>query len=138
MDRNGSLLGWSSFLTSLKKRFGSSVYENSLERIAKLIQTGRVSKFHSDFEDLMDHIVGSMTMFLNFFIWGLKPKIRRELLINPPTSLTEAMVKAQLYEKRNDDLRGTLQREAVRNITTATPRLVGTYPSPGEHLKPHP
>lgn len=43
-------------------------------------------------------------MFLNFFIWGLKLEIQRELLISPQSSLAEAMAKAQLCEEQNDDL----------------------------------
>ena len=45
-------------------------------------------------------------MLLNFFYWGLKTEIRRELLITPPKSLNDAMSKAQLFEERNDSLRG--------------------------------
>ncbi|MCI78898.1 hypothetical protein A2U01_0100169, partial [Trifolium medium] len=35
-------------------------------------------------------------LFLNFFIWGLKPEIHRELLLSPPINLADAMARAQL------------------------------------------
>lgn len=89
MDRNGIVNDWDHFLIVLQERFGSSAYDDPLGRIAKLAQTGRVSHFRSEFEGLMNRIVDvSESMFLNFFIWGLKPDIRRELLINPPKDLT--------------------------------------------------
>lgn len=46
------------------------------------------------------------SMFLNFFVWGLKPEIKRESIIVPPVSLVNAMEKAQLYEERIDDQTG--------------------------------
>ena len=50
-------------------------------------------------------------MLLNFFIWGLKIEIRLELLITPPQSLNDAMMKAQLFKERNDSLRGLVRFE---------------------------
>ena len=97
MDRNGSLVGCYKFLIDLKERFGSSIYDDPLGCISKLTQTGRVSKFRVEFEELMNRISGvTELMLLNFFLWGLKTEIRRELLITLPTSLIETMIKAQL------------------------------------------
>ena len=42
-------------------------------------------------------------LFMNFFVWGMKMKIRRELLLATPTDLADAMAKAQIFEDRNDD-----------------------------------
>lgn len=53
----------------------------------------------------MPCIVGvSEAMYLNFFLWGLKPDIRRELLLSKPMDLADAMAKAQLFEDKNEDL----------------------------------
>ena len=56
-------------------------------------------------------------MLLNFFLWGLKTEIRRELLITLPQSLNDAMLKAQLCEERNDSLRGFVRWEGSRGGT---------------------
>ena len=110
MDRNGSLVTWEKFLLDLHDHFGSSIYDDPLGRISKLTQTGRVSQFQAEFEVLMNRISGAPEpMLLNFFLWGLKTEIHRELLITPPQSLNDAMLKAQLFEKRNDSLRGLVQ-----------------------------
>ena len=42
------------------------------------------------------------SMLLNFFLCSLKTEIHRELLINPLQSLTDAIIKAQFFEDRND------------------------------------
>lgn len=45
-----------------------------------------------------------------------KTEIRRELLISPPLTLTEAMAKAQLYEERNDDLIHRQRRDGQKSF----------------------
>ncbi|XP_073152993.1 uncharacterized protein [Henckelia pumila] len=115
LDRNGALTDWDSFVSAVQERFGSSIYDDPLGQIAKLVQTGRVAPFRADFEALMNQIVDVPTsMFLNFVIWGLKQEIRRELFLAPPATLQEAMAKAQLYEERNDDLFCHFQRDNIR------------------------
>ena len=79
-------------------------YDDPLGCIAKLTQTGTIAAFGSEFEFLMLRIAGvSNFLFLNFWIWVLKPDIRRELLLNPPHTLPETMMKSQLFEERRDD-----------------------------------
>ena len=105
MDCNGSLVTWEKFIVDLQECFGSFIYDNPLGRISKLTQSGRVSQFRAEFTALMNHILGvPEPMLLNFFLWGLKTKICRELLITPPHSLNDVMMKAQLFEERNDSL----------------------------------
>ncbi|XP_073153488.1 uncharacterized protein [Henckelia pumila] len=148
MDQNKALRDWEHFLAELKARFGSSIYDDPLGRIAKLIQVDRVATYRADFEGLMNRITGvTEPMFLNFFIWGLKPKICRELLIVPPESLMEAMTKAQLFEERNDDLGGIVHRGVIpctipgtaMTPITGTAKTLATVPPgrvPAPPLKP--
>ena len=56
-------------------------------------------------------------MLLNFFLWGFQTEIRRELLITPSQSLNDAMLNAQLFEERNDSLRGFVRWEGSRRGT---------------------
>lgn len=117
MDNNKVLKSWVAFIDELKKRFGASIYDDPLGRISKLIQSVRITKYRAEFEELMIRITGvSECMFLNFFIWGLKPEIRRELLIFPPVSLVEAMDKAQLYEDRIDNISGRARKDEVKGV----------------------
>ena len=105
VEKGGSITDWDSFLQALVQRFGTSIYDDPLGRISKLTQTGRVSHYRAEFEALMPRISGvTDAMFLNFFVWGLKLEIRRELLLLKPVDLADAMAKAQLFEDRYDDM----------------------------------
>ncbi|XP_073134566.1 uncharacterized protein [Henckelia pumila] len=134
MDRNGSLLTWDQFMQGVRCHFGASVYDDPLGKIAKLFQTGSVNQYRTEFGCLMNRIEGvDETLFLNIFIWGLKPEIRRELLIHPPTSLIEAMNKAQLFEDRNNDLKGVLRAGGMNpNSTVLLPPPINK--APGEKM----
>lgn len=140
MEKGGRLSNWDVFIQELRKRFGASIYDDPLGRISKLVQTGTVATFRAEFEELMTRITGvAEPMFLNFFIWGLKAEIRRELLIAPPLNLMEAMAKAQLYEERNDDLTQRHRREGFKTFSTGPNRSVTTVgaalnkPTPPNH-----
>ena len=96
MKANSLLTTWRSFFVSLKSRFGASMYEDHEGNLSKLTQTSTVADFQSAFEDLMNKFTGiSEPLLISFFITGLKPDIRRELLFTRPTSLMEAFALAR-------------------------------------------
>ncbi|XP_062075982.1 uncharacterized protein LOC133780122 [Humulus lupulus] len=145
MEKGGAITDWSSFLRALQQRFGTSIYDDPLGRISKLTQSGRVSEYRAEFEALMPRITGvSDAMFLNFFIWGLKMDIRRELLLSKPVDLSDAMAKAQLYEDRNEDLGGRRRVDTPRTTwyskPTTTTMITPTSPmgpyKPGTSQQP--
>ncbi|XP_062118768.1 uncharacterized protein LOC133832416 [Humulus lupulus] len=112
MEKSGALTSWDVFLQELHKRFGTSVYDDPLGKIAKLTQIGSVTTYRAEFERLMIRIIGvEETMFINFFVWGLNLDIRRELLLSTPTNLADAMAKAQLFGDRHEDLKGRHRAE---------------------------
>ncbi|XP_062109866.1 uncharacterized protein LOC133821735 [Humulus lupulus] len=138
MEKSGSFTDWESFLRALQQRFGTSIYDDPLGRISKLTQKGRVSDYRAEFEALMPRITGvPESMFLNFFIWGLKVEIRRELLMLPPKDLADAMAKAQLFEDRHDDWvsrpRGEVTKAPWSNRTTTPHQGMNSVqlPKPG-------
>ncbi|KAF4359410.1 hypothetical protein F8388_005667 [Cannabis sativa] len=126
MEKGGGLGDWESFLRALRLRFGSSIYDDPLGKIAKLVQTGRVSAFREEFEQLMTRTSGVPDQyFLNYFVWGLKTEIRRELLLSKPLDLADAMAKAQLYEDRNDDMVARARGDGYR--ASWPPRISQPY-----------
>lgn len=143
MEKGGSFSDWDSFLQALQLRFGTSVYDDPLGRISKLIQKGKVADYREEFEALMPRITGvSEAMFLNFFIWGLKLEIRRELLMLKPEGLADAMAKAQLFEDRHQDI---LFRSRVHEFrppsnsrTTQFSPNNGPFPPSAVHTRPLP
>ena len=71
---------------------------------------------------------------MNFFVWGLKLEIRRELLLSKPLDLGEAMAKAQLFEDQNEDLSGRRRSDTVKKGWYTKPVTVSpTFSSNTSH-----
>uniref|UniRef100_A0A803Q2C7 Retrotransposon gag domain-containing protein n=1 Tax=Cannabis sativa TaxID=3483 RepID=A0A803Q2C7_CANSA len=95
MEKGGRFPEWESFLRALRLLIEVSIYDDPLGRITKITQTGRVSTFNAKFEGLMTQILGvSEQFFINYFVWGLKNEIRRELVLSKQVDLADAMAKA--------------------------------------------
>ena len=106
MKANNLLSTWQNFLLNLKQRFGTSMYEDHQGNLSKLTQTLTVVDFQYAFKDLMNKVTGiSEPLLVSFFITGLKPDIRRELLFTRPTSLMEAFALAKAYEARYEEIK---------------------------------
>ncbi|CAA0838264.1 Unknown protein [Striga hermonthica] len=119
MKSNNLLTDWKAFLVNLKHRFGSSVYEDPEGALSKLVQNTSVAEFQSAFEDLMNKVRGiSESLLISFFVTGLKPDIRRELLLNRPSSLMEAFALARAYEARAEEMRFNLRIGPKGNQTS--------------------
>ncbi|KAL9448567.1 hypothetical protein AB3S75_015948 [Citrus x aurantiifolia] len=104
MKMNSLLTTWKEFLQNLKHRFGASLYDDPQGNLSKLTQTTTVAEFQTAFEDLMNRVTGiSEPLLISFFITGLKPDIRRELLLARPSSLMEAFALACAYEARAEE-----------------------------------
>lgn len=65
-----------------------------------------MAEFQSAFEELMNKVTGiSEQLLISFFITGLKPDIRRELLLSRPHTLMETFSLARAYEARVEEAR---------------------------------
>ena len=103
-SRNNLLSSWPEFVTTVCHRFRPAIFEDFEGNLSKLTQNGLVSDFQVAFEDLMNKVTGIFEpLLISFFITGLKPAIRRELLFNRPSSLMEAFALARAYEARKED-----------------------------------
>ena len=99
MKANNLLTTWTEFLANLKQRFGASQYEDYQGALSKLAQTTTVTEFQTAFEDLMNKVTGiSEQLLISFFITGLRPHIRREMLLTRPATLMETFHLARTYE----------------------------------------
>ena len=64
------------------------MYEDHICALSKLQQTTIVADYKSQFEDMSTKVNGLSEQFLlSFFISGLKPEIKRKLLVAQPESL---------------------------------------------------
>ncbi|XP_062158729.1 uncharacterized protein LOC133866207 [Alnus glutinosa] len=76
--RSGNgLTTWNEFLKALQARFGTGSYDDQMETLVKLKQTGSVEEFKSKFETLANR-VHDLAEHLKFscFLGGLKDEIR--------------------------------------------------------------
>ncbi|XP_077223428.1 uncharacterized protein LOC143857042 [Tasmannia lanceolata] len=96
---NNLLHSWKGFLDAIHIRFGPSFYEDHKGELAKIHQKTSVEEYQHRFEDLSNKVSGLSESFLtSFFISGLKPDLKRKLLVLQPTSLIQAMSLARIYE----------------------------------------
>ncbi|XP_077250240.1 uncharacterized protein LOC143889774 [Tasmannia lanceolata] len=131
MYSNGFLKTWNGFLEALSARFGPSPYEDYKGALSKLLQTTTVLAYQAPFENLAHKVTGlSESFLLSFFISGLKPEIKRDLLIAKPQSLLQAMSLGRLQEDKFNDLRKTIQNPWFKH--SAGPGLLPT-PAPTIH-----
>ncbi|CAL0328480.1 unnamed protein product [Lupinus luteus] len=101
MFHNSQLLDWQLFTRALENCFGSSTYINHQAELFKPDQIGTVAKYRKQFEKLSNRIWGlSHEIILNCFISGLIPKIRCELTILRPTSISDDLGLAKLVEAK--------------------------------------
>ncbi|KAH9666824.1 hypothetical protein KPL70_020805 [Citrus sinensis] len=113
----------------LRLRIVSFHMEDPQGDLSKLSQTTTVADFQSAFEDLMNKVTGiSELLLISFFITGLKPNIRRELLFSRPSSLMETLARA--FEAKYDE---------VKQSSRSWPKWQQPYPlSHGFQTQPKP
>lgn len=67
----------------------------------KLTQTGTVTEYYMEFTKLANRAYGlSSDATLDCFVSGLQPDIRRDVMVQGPTSLVKAVALAKLFEEK--------------------------------------
>ncbi|KAH9651124.1 hypothetical protein KPL70_026631 [Citrus sinensis] len=109
-------LDWEEFTRALLQRFGPTDYEDPSEALTRLKQTSIVEAYQEAFEQLSHRVDGIPDKFLmGCFIAGLKDKIRLDVKIKRPRTLTDAIGVARLIEERNN-----LQKKASSSFRPST------------------
>ena len=105
-------------------RYASSPYEDPVDALFKLTQTGSVLTYLKEFEDLANRIIGlSAPFLLPCFISGLTSEIRRTVQVHQPMTVDQAASLAKIQEQKLSDLRLPPPRPR-------TPSLVAPPPTP--------
>ncbi|XP_028237026.1 uncharacterized protein LOC114416364 [Glycine soja] len=106
MNTSEQFPSWPAFLHALRTRFAPSQFEDPSGALSKLTQTGTVTQYLSDFEDLANRTTGlPSTFLLSCFISGLIPEIRREVQAHQPATLVQAAGLARLQEEKFSEMR---------------------------------
>lgn len=88
MKRNRLLGSWQEFQDSLVLRFRPSKFEDYQGKLAKLTQKTLVADYQTEFEFLMNKVIGvTESWLISIWIAGLKPLLRREVGMAKPVSL---------------------------------------------------
>jgi len=89
---------WFELTRALESQFGPSPFDCPMAELFKLDQTGSVSDYCLKFMSLANRCFGlSDEAFLNCFLSGLDPDIRRDVIAMSPPNLSRAVALAKLY-----------------------------------------
>ena len=101
MYQNHQLTDWISFSRALELHFWPLTYANHQAELFKLRKNTTIVEYQKTFEKLCNRVIGlNPEMILNCFIFGLLPKIQREIVVLQPISITQAMGLAKLLESK--------------------------------------
>ena len=115
MSGNAQFTSWPAFIQALQTRFAPSQYEDPIGTLCKLTQKTTVTNYLSEFEDIVNRIIGIPPTFLiGCFISGLTPEIRREVQAHQPLTLTQAAGLAKLQEEKFLESRPLLPPSRLR------------------------
>lgn len=125
LRRNKLLSTWERFVENLTERFGSLAFEDKLEDLSRLQQTGTVAEYMAKFEGLLNEVEGqSEEALITFFICGLKPENKSQLKIARPVTLRKALATAKVYESNRGG-------KPWKHFTAKTEPLLKTPPADG-------
>lgn len=86
-----------SILSALETRFAPTAFDDPRGNLFKLTQSFTVASYLTEFESLANRLEGlSTTDLLSCFVSGLKPEIRREVVAQQPTTISQAAGLARL------------------------------------------
>ncbi|KAJ1377301.1 Retrotransposon gag domain [Sesbania bispinosa] len=89
---------WRLLVDAMKVRFGA-VYEDPMEELVQLRQTGSLSEYQEAFDGLVCKVDLNETQKLSCYVAGLKPEVAVGVKLFAPRSLLEATRLAKLQER---------------------------------------
>ncbi|XP_058746820.1 uncharacterized protein LOC131619773 [Vicia villosa] len=141
MTRNNPFQSWASFTHALELEYGPSPYESPRPALFKLNQTTTVSDFYTIFTSLANRSHGlSPDAVLDYFISGLKPDIRRDVVAQNPLSLSKAFSLAKLFEEKYNPTKPNNQPSrpySYTNPNTANRNTTPLIPTPSTRPNSH-
>ncbi|XP_059441736.1 uncharacterized protein LOC132174039 [Corylus avellana] len=140
-------LTWESLKAALHTRYGPTAFEDHFGDLTKLQQTGSVKEYQLQFEHLLSRVGKLSTQHqLGCFVSGLKGNLRTEVQAARPTTVTEAIGLARLYEAKYEAKNWSLKKppnseDKRMNQWAVTPplpseNLTQSKPPPTQRLSP--
>ena len=130
MYRNSQIASWAQFLEKLETRFAPTAFDDPRGKLFKLTQSTTVAAYLTEFEALANRLEGlSDADLLSCFISGLKSDVRREVVVQQPTSISQASGLARLQEDKLQELtRTSRSRPSMPWQPSSSPRPVSKAP----------
>jgi len=101
LSKNNPFQSWVRFTRALELDFGPSPYECPRSALFKLNQQAFVQDYYREFTALANRVYGvTPYALLDYFLSGLKPEIRRDVIAQDPTSMIRAVSLAKQYEEK--------------------------------------
>lgn len=134
MYRNRQIASWDQFLKKLEIRFAPTAFDDPRGKLFKLTQSSSVTAYLTEFEALANCLEGlSEADLLSCFISGLKIEVRREVLAQQPTTISQAAGLARLQE---DKLQDIARSSRPRSSPPPWHSTFGSRPSPKPNSDP--
>ena len=123
---------------ALESQFGPSAFDSPRSNLFKLVQTGSVHQYYMEFSALANRTYGVSTeAILDYFVGGLRPEIRREVIAQNPLNLVRAFALAKLFEDKHEFRPKTTPWYPCSHYSSKPP-LNSTQSTVSPHLKPPP
>nr|KYP73578.1 hypothetical protein KK1_006221 [Cajanus cajan] len=101
LQKMNLLPNWQALVQAVEAHFGPSPFDSPRAALFKLQQIDSVQNYYHQFSSLANHVEGlTDAALLDCFINGLKSDIKREVLVQLPTSLVRAVALAKLYDAK--------------------------------------
>ncbi|KAL1562610.1 hypothetical protein AAHA92_05174 [Salvia divinorum] len=90
---------WTEFLEDVRKHFDPKCFINYFGLLAKLCQTGSITDYNKEFDDMLNRIRGvPETLLLPIYIEGLQQPVRNQVKFQCPSSVAAAFALAQEFD----------------------------------------
>ncbi|KAJ0628009.1 putative nucleotidyltransferase, Ribonuclease H [Helianthus annuus] len=95
---------WPEYVRSISARFSDALFEDPLEEMASLQQTGTLQELNNAFDALLNKVSLSEPQAVSLYIKALKPDIKGPVKMFKPRTLHEAYGLAKTQALNNDTL----------------------------------
>ncbi|KAF3629835.1 hypothetical protein FXO37_28741 [Capsicum annuum] len=90
-------LSWTKYVLALNERFGEG-FEDAMEALKKLNQTGSVQKYQAEFDRLLISVNLSMEKQISCYLGGLTPELNKAVRLQSPKTLMQAYKLTRLHD----------------------------------------
>ncbi|XP_076890181.1 uncharacterized protein LOC143541176 [Bidens hawaiensis] len=101
---------WDDYVRSISARFSSALFEDPLEEIASLNQTGSLQDLNTAFDSLLNKVTLSETQAVSLYLKALKTEIEGPVKMFKPRTLHEAYRLAKTQALNNENLEEQLNK----------------------------